>query len=144
MALDRKQYFYCHDLSADGILITYFSHFHEFFFCQCLGLTDKIAINHPLWFMSILIFGGGILYSLLHNFNQKAISLYIPLICLWGFPFILDNGNHAFQNQMNLFGIQSWMIRGVADMGLGVLTAYILQVKFESFNRKKYWLIPWG
>lgn len=38
---------------------------------------------------------------------------------------------------MNLFGIQSWMIRGVADMGLGVLTAYILQVKFESFNRKK-------
>ena len=137
MALDRKQYFYCHDLSADGILITYFSHFHEFFFCQCLGLTDKIAINHPLWFMSILIFGGGILYSLLHNFNQKAISLYIPLICLWGFPFILDNGNHAFQNQMNLFGIQSWMIRGVADMGLGVLTAYILQVKFESFNRNK-------
>lgn len=30
MALDRKQYFYCHDLSADGILITYISKSDEF------------------------------------------------------------------------------------------------------------------
>lgn len=140
MILDRKQYLYCTEWTTDGILSTYFSHFHEYFFCQCLGLTEKIAINHPLWFISVLLFGGGILYSLLRNFPRKAISLYIPLLCLFGFAFILDNGNHALQNQMNLFGVQSWMIRGLADMGLGIITAYVLQVKFAAFNKRSLYV----
>lgn len=134
MALDRKQYLFCSDFSADGILSTYFSHFHELFFCQSLGLTDRVAINHPLWFISVLLFGGGILYSMLKNFKQRAISFYIPLICLFGFAFVLGNGNHSLQNQENLFGLQSWMIRGLSDMGLGILTAYIYEKKKEFFN----------
>ena len=55
MAIDRKQYILLSSFSPDGIIETWFAHLHEFFFCQCMGLTDRIAINHPLWFLSILM-----------------------------------------------------------------------------------------
>lgn len=136
MLLDRKQYLFCHDLSADGILETYFSHVHEFFFCQFLGLTDRVAINHPLWFISVLLFGGGVLFSLLKNFGHKAVSLYMPLVCLLGYSFLLSNGNCSLQNRLVLYGMQSWIIRGFSDMGLGIMLSYIIERKNLGIQKK--------
>ena len=74
--LDRKQYIYPpEEISPDSILEKYFSHFHEIFLCQGIGLTDRVAINHPLWFISVLLFSSGLLHSLLRNYGQKAINL---------------------------------------------------------------------
>ena len=128
MALDRKQYIYLSSFSPDGILETWFSHLHEFFFCQCVGLTDIIAINHPLWFLSILIFGGAVLYSILRNCRTSATSLVIPIICIIGFPIYLNYGKLQYETI-----IHPWMVRGVAEMALGIMTAVFL-------NRKRDWI----
>lgn len=132
MLLDRKQYFYISDFSADGILSVYFKHLHEFFFCQCMGLTDVVAINHPLWFLSILIFGGAILYGMLCSFYKQSTSLFLPAICIFGFSFLLSNGNCQLQNQMNLYGLQSWMIRGLSEMSLGIMISVFFIKKRQS------------
>lgn len=128
MCIDRKQYFYISDFTPDGIISKYFIHLHELFFCQHLNLVDKPVINYPLWFLSVLIFGGSFLYSLLKNYGTKATSLFIPLICLFGFPLYLHH------SQYNVAFIDSWMLRGIAEMGLGVLTAKFCIAKDEALT----------
>lgn len=60
MLLDRKTYFYLPEtVNADTLLDKYFSHMHEFLFLQSIGLTDNKPIIFPLWFISVLIVGGG-------------------------------------------------------------------------------------
>lgn len=98
------------------------------FFCQCMGLTDRIAINHPLWFLSILIFGGAVLYSILRNCRESATSLVIPLICIVGFPIYLNYGKPQYQTILH-----PWLVRGVAEMALGIMTAVFM-------NRKSRWI----
>lgn len=127
MLLDRKQYFYLSEFTADGILSTYYKHIHEFFFCQGMGLTGVPGINHPLWYISVLIFGGSLLYSILRNFPKKSTSLFFPAICIFVFPFILSNGSCSLQNYGIIFGLQVWMLRGIAEMALGImLSVFIL------------------
>lgn len=138
MTLDRKQYFYPDGYTPDAILNKYFVHLHEFFFGQCLGITNIVAINHPMWFLSILIFGGGIIYALLRNFKTKATSLILPLICLFGFHLLLSNGSCAFQNDHDIMGLQTAMIRGLSDMSLGVLVSvtYLRKKDFIAAHTK--------
>lgn len=135
MIIDRKQYFYISDFTPDGILNKYFLHFHEFFFCQNIGLTSVTAINHPMWYLSTLLWGGGICYSLLRSYKQKAIAVWFPVLSILGFQFLLSNGNCSFQNTQNLFGLQSWFIRGVSEISFGILVAYIHFQKSHMFMR---------
>lgn len=60
MLLDRKRFIYPHGLSPDGILSRYFSRLPELMFSQGLELVSVDGyINVTLWFISILLFGGG-------------------------------------------------------------------------------------
>lgn len=140
MLLDRKQYFYLYDFSADAILDTYYKHFHELFFCQRLGLAQVISINPPLWYLSILIYGGALLYSILKNFQGKATSIIIPCLCLFGFPFLLSNGNCTLENELVIHGIQTSMLRGVVDMRLGIMTGVFIEHNQETLNRNIFFL----
>ncbi len=135
LLLDRKQYIYPpSNITPDAVLSKYFVHSHELFFCQGIGFTDRVAVNHPLWFISILLFSGGILYSLLRNYNQKAISLIIPLLTFLGFNYMLMNGNHSLSPFCSSFipGLNTGVVRGVSEMGLGILTAYIIERKIDT------------
>lgn len=132
MAIDRKQYILLSSFSPDGIIETWFAHLHEFFFCQCMGLTDRIAINHPLWFLSVLIFGGAVLYSILRNFPRSATSLVIPLICIIGFPIYLNYGKPQYETVLH-----PWCVRGVAEMALGIMTAVFMNRKSRWINRHR-------
>ena len=132
MAIDRKQYILLSSFSPDGIIETWFAHLHEFFFCQCMGLTDRIAINHPLWFLSVLIFGGAVLYSILRNCPRSATSLVIPLICIIGFPIYLNYGKPQYETVLH-----PWCVRGVAEMALGIMTAVFMNRKSRWINRHR-------
>lgn len=129
MVIDRKRYIFLSCFTPDEILETWFSHFHEFFFCQCMGLTDRIPINHPLWFLSVLLFGGAVLYSILRNCPKTSTSLVIPLVCMIGFPLYLNSG------KLQIDTIIPGMVRGVSEMGLGIMTAVVLQRK-KGFVRR--------
>ncbi len=135
--LDRKQYLYISDFSPDGILNKYFTHVHEVFFCQGLGLTEIYDINGPIWFISILLLAGAFLYSLLRNYNHFAISIIIPAISFWGISYLLQNGTHSFANSTHIPGFYSRCVRGVSEMGIGILLAYVLNRKEFLFRKYK-------
>lgn len=82
MFLDRKRFLFCAEISPNHILETYFSHVPEYLMLQSIGLYDGNQANYPLWFLSILVFGGGFLYGLLQCDFRRSINLYIPIICL--------------------------------------------------------------
>lgn len=138
LLLDREQYIYPpSNITPDAVLSKYFVHLHELFFCQGIGFTDRVAVNHPLWFISILLFSGGILYSLLRNYNQKAISLIIPVLTVLGFNYMLMNGNHSLAPFCSSFipGLNTGIVRGITEMGLGILTAYIFERKIDTISQ---------
>ena len=58
-------------------------------FCQGLQLIDVgHYINVTLWFISILLIGGAILFSLLKSFGHKTISVILPLAVLLGITYL--------------------------------------------------------
>lgn len=124
MLLDRKQYFYLSEPTPDGIIESWFVHLHEFFFCQTLGLTTRLSINGPLWYISILLFGGALLYALLRCYEKKALSLFLPAICLFGFAYLYND------KQAYIPGLNRSMMCGISEMALGILLAV-------AYKRKK-------
>lgn len=136
--LDRKGYIYPHELSPDGILSQYFIRIPEFMFCQGLQLIDVgHYINVTLWFISILLIGGAILFSLLKSFGHKTISVILPLAVLLGITYLRSFGNCGLIWRPQLPGspFDCNLIRGIIEMGIGIILAYVYEIKKESFDR---------
>lgn len=125
-------------MSPDGILSQYFIRIPEFMFCQGLQLIDVgHYINVTLWFISILLIGGAILFSLLKSFGHKTISVILPLAVLLGITYLRSFGNCGLIWRPQLPGspFDCNLIRGIIEMGLGVILAYVYEIKKESFDR---------
>lgn len=133
MVLDRKQYLMPAEWTPDGILTTYFSHLHEFFFLRGVGLTRLLPINGPMWYLSVLLIGGALLYALLRNNRNKAITLYIPFVCIFGLAYVY-NAEHDF-----IPGINRSLMRGLSEMSLGVLIAVLMERKKQAIARRAGW-----
>ena len=136
MLLDRKRFIYPHELTPDGIVSQYFLRLPELLFCQGLEFVSVGSyINVTLWFISILIFGGALIYSLLKNFGHKTISIILPLCLLLGITYMTSFGECGLLWRSQLMGspIDCNLMRGVIEMGIGVLLAYIFEQKKELF-----------
>lgn len=146
MLLDRKQFFYPPSVvCADTLMDKYFSHIHEFFFLQGIGLTERMPISFPLWFIGVLLVGGGIIHSLLRNYYQKAVSLFIPIMILFAISYNYWDGNLCIGNVVtHIRGIHPSLVRGISEIGLGVMTAHIYARKLYFFNRNTLLLDIWG
>lgn len=90
----------------------------ELLLLQNVGIFDG-GYNAPMWYFSVLIWGGGFLYSLL-CYNQKlATNIVLPLLALFFYTYIFGQQD----------SIESWgkipfyipMFRGISDMSLGIL-----------------------
>lgn len=131
MLLDRKQYIYPHELSPDGILTQYFSQIPDFMFAQGFYLHSHPGmINAPVWFIMVLIIGGGILYALLRYYKSKATSLFVPIIVVIGTTYLLSFGDAGLKARPGgIPGLDCNIIRGISEMGLGVLLACFYEQK---------------
>lgn len=136
MFIDRKKFFYPPDyICANSLLDKYFAHFHEFFLLQGIGLTNHITIMAPFWFISVLVIGGGILYSVLVNFNKKATSVFIPILVLFGINYNQTDGTlNIVQGIPFIHGLYPPFVRGCVDMGLGIITSYVFYNKIFFFK----------
>lgn len=93
------------------------------------------ASNGPTWYLSVLIFAGGFIYSLLKFNHRLTISLLLPLSCVLVYSYIFAQGiqtNIEHWECAGPFLIPFW--RGFADIGLGVVTLYVFQQKTASFR----------
>lgn len=136
MLLDRKRYIYPHDFTPDGILSQYYIHIPEFFFCQGLEMVKSgIVVNVSLWFISILILGGAFIYSLLKNYENKAISLFLPICIILGITYLLSFGNCGLLMRHQLHGspFNCNLVRGVVEMGIGTILAYFCEKRENTF-----------
>lgn len=104
---------------------------NDILFISNTGVYGKGA-NDTLWYLSVLVIGGGLIYSMLKHLSNIAISLILPLlvICIYTYIFNTNNGNLEF------FGTDGFvyrpLLRGIAGMSLGVLLGCFIQVKSKE------------
>lgn len=135
MVLDRKQYIYPQELTPDGILTQYYSHIPEFLFTQgLLWIKSPGAVNVTFWFITVLLIGGGIIYSLLRNYQERASSLFLPILVIFGITYLLSFGDTGliWRKEIAIPGFECNMIRGLSEMGIGVLLACFFEQKKEN------------
>lgn len=105
--------------------------FPDFLMLQSVGIfNDMGGQNKPLWYLSVLLFGGTIIYSFLFCNKRVSINIILPIICLLGYTYF---------NQGTLdYKIENWkingfvyepLLRGICDISVGVLLGYVVNQK---------------
>ena len=92
-------------------------------------------VNPPSWYVSVLLIGGGLLYSVLFYNRRLAVSIIFPLFVLFSYTYLL-----GFNGSIELFAtvgfVSQCLFRGMAGMALGiVLSAFSLRYS-EEFSSK--------
>ena len=80
--------------------------------------------------MSVLLFGGTIVYSFLFYNKRVSINIVLPLVCLLGYTYF---------SQVSIdYKIEDWrtdgfvyhpLLRGICDISVGVLLGYVVKLK---------------
>lgn len=110
-------YMWVKNLNFETIIDISFRFVSECFMLQDVGFFPGGA-NYPLWFLCILLYGGGLIYSILRCSRKWALGVFFPIISYVSYAYIFNNHNSC----IGLFG-NSYLpvVRGMADMCLGVL-----------------------
>lgn len=95
------------------------------FIAECL-LLQNIGIfsggfNTPLWYFSVLIWGGGGLYALLKYNKRLTVNIILPLYILLFYTYIFSRRDSIECWDKDIFYIP--MLRGLADMSVGIVSA---------------------
>ena len=81
-------------------------------------------MNPTLWYVVVLIFGGGLLYALMKWNSKVAISIILPLYALLYFTYIFKVGGCV--EYWGTYGfVYHPLWRGIADMSIGVVFWHI-------------------
>ena len=109
-------------------------------FTAFLTLTEELGpLHHPYviriggWFLSVLIIGGFLLYSLLEYNENLIIKVILPFISLLGFTYLF-NTSPSIENFSASGAISFPLLRGFTEMGAGVLVYSIFLNNSSFFN----------
>lgn len=123
-----------------------FTSFDEFIsiyapFSAFLTLTEELG--PPLhsyvilvggWYLSVLVIGGFLLYSLLEYDKKLATKIILPFGLILGFTFLFHS-NSSIENFSKVGVINSPLLRGLLEMSSGALLYSTLKEHSEVFNR---------
>lgn len=87
---------------------------------QNIGIFSG-GFNYPLWYFSVLIWGGGGLYALLKYNKRLTVNIILPLYILLFYTYIFGKRDSIECWDKDIFYIP--MLRGLADMSIGIITA---------------------
>ena len=110
-------------------------HFFEIFALHGIGLDDGWNhLNNTAWFISILFLSGLIIYHCLLKWKDNFCNFVAPIIIMISFSY-LYRANHNIDavTQVSGFYINQALMRGLADMCLGIFAA-----KTKIYISKKY------
>ena len=116
----------------------------EILLIQNIGIFPG-GINYPLWYLSVLVVGGGIIYAILNRFGIK-ITTIIAMLCIAAVYIYLIFINKRLESwhKIYIFYIPFW--RGVADIYIGILIGiFYTRIEECSFAEKisKYKYLIW-
>lgn len=113
----------------------------ESLFLQNIGIYTG-GVNFPMWYVSVLLFGGAFVYALLRFDKRLTVSIILPMIVLVGYTYIFSMDKRGRIDSFDLHGgIYTPMLRGVCGMSLGVVLGYIFVLKKQCVLRVKTWVI---
>ena len=116
------------DLSFNTIVDIIFRFVSECFMLQNVGIFPGGA-NYPLWYLCVLLYGGGLIYSKLRHSRKLALGVILPIFVIFGYQLIFCNNNSCIERWDNSDGIYLPFVRGIADMSLGVLLMAFISLK---------------
>ncbi len=84
------------------------------------------GLNTPMWYVSVLLWGGAILYALLRYNKQLFTKVLAPIIVITGYTYLFNiNPDGSIESFTNNGILCPPMVRGISDMSLGILIASI-------------------
>lgn len=107
----------------------------ELLMLQAVGLWDN-GMNWPTWYVSVLVYGGMLIYAILKYQKDLALKIIFPIIILLGYTHIFSKTNHI-EVWGNATIISYPLLRGICDMTLGVIIMTIHKSKLLFLNTKQ-------
>lgn len=107
-----------------------------------ITLTQNVGIfhggfNYPLWYLSVLIFAGYIVYALLKKDETTFIRIISPITILFTFSLLNSQGT-GLENWNTVYGIYLPLLRGISDICIGVLISKFVNTEyFKSIENSK-------
>ena len=93
------------------------------------------GLNKPLWFFSVLIYGGALVYAFTKYYTKLSIRIIFPIIIISFLAFTFKNGSQeALENWNVIHFIPLALIRGICEIGFGVIIGYIYFNNSETFK----------
>lgn len=107
----------------------------ELLLLQSTG-TFEFGINCPIWFFSTLIYGGALVYALTKYYTNVSIRIVFPIIAFCYFAYTFQNGTTESLENWNVISfIPLALVRGISEMGFGVVIGYLFYNYGEVLQR---------
>lgn len=107
--------------------------FFEIFMLQGIGLNREWDyVNPTLWYISVMLIAGFIIYWMLINYEKIFVEIIAPLVIVIAYSYLYRNVGslNAVTDTLGLYENQA-LIRALADMCLGIY-AVKLEERFKS------------
>lgn len=109
--------------------------FSEISLTQNIGIF-KGAFNYPLWYLSVLIFGGFLIYELLKRDESLFLKVISPLIIILTFSLLNSLGG-GLENWNTVYGLYLPLLRGCAEISIGVILSKFINTRYFNDITKK-------
>lgn len=123
------------EISIESILDTILRFVSEGLMLQSFGLFPSGA-NYPMWFLSVLLVGGGIVYSILKVDRKRALCILFPLLIIFAYMYIFSDNKNCIERWGHPNGFHIPFVRGMADICMGVLLMALITSKKNIIEKE--------
>lgn len=120
-------------------IISWLNFIPESLMLHDIGIFEPWAgHNYPLWYITILVWGGGWLYACIYFYRKPVINIILPPLVVCGYVYLFNlSGKNLIEQWGTALFVQNEMVRGVCDMGLGIMIAYLHEYKIQFLIRHR-------
>ncbi len=118
-------------------------HIPEIFLVQMSGLNygPDYPMNSPTWYLSVMLIVGYFIWLFMRNGAERYIEVVCPLSIFLIYPYLYRTYGFIGEHwEVNNFILNSAILRGIADMNLGVLACVFVR-KFKLVGKIRMELI---
>lgn len=122
-------------LRDNNIVTVLFNAISEGTLIHSIGIFSG-NVNPPSWYISVLLIGGGILYSMLFYNKKLSVGIIFPLFILFSYTYLLGF-NGSIEQFATIGFVCQPLIRGMAGMALGVVLS-VYSSKYREVLAQKH------
>ena len=109
-----------------------------------LSLTEglEFLVHTPIiltggWFLSVLVIGGFLLYGLLEYDERLSTRVVLPFGIIAAYTFLFTKNPASVESWYALGAVSMPLLRGCADMGMGIVMYSLIQDNREWMTQKR-------